>query len=81
MNAHSTSPIKICGGHIVPLVAPIYLTPLSRNGGAPFYSSVKVVGDTRVDTLTFNLAVLYLMSLVVSIMLLTDFPGKKLRKK
>lgn len=81
MNAHSTSPIKLCGGHIVPLVAPIYLTPLSRNGGAPFYSSVKVVGDTRVDTLTFNLAVLYLMSLVVSIMLLTDFPGKKLRKK
>lgn len=81
MNAHASSPIKLCDGYIVPIVAPIYLTPMSRNGGAPFYSSTKVVGDTKIDTLSFNLAVIYLMCIMVSIMLLTDCPGRRLRKE
>ena len=80
----------VSGGHrrlldvidntIVPRTGPVYLTPRNKMGRAPFYSSVKILGDTPVKTLWFNMAVLLLMSMIVSILLLTDCPGKYIRK-
>jgi ABC-type multidrug transport system ATPase subunit len=80
----------VSGGHrrlldvidntIVPRTGPVYLTPRNKMGRAPFYSSVKILGDTPVKTLWFNMAVLLLMSMIVSILLLTDCPGRYIRK-
>ena len=65
---------------IVPRTGLIFLTPSSRIGRAPFYSSEKIVGSWHVKTLWFNLAVMLVMSILVTILLLTDCPGRYLRK-
>lgn len=79
--AQSGSLVKVVDGHIVPMAGFIYLTPLSHNGGAPFYSSIKIVGKWQIRTLWFNLAVMLFMSIVLAIMLLTDVPGRYVRKE
>lgn len=81
INADTKHTHDIVDGHIVPRVGFVYLTPRSRNGRAPFYSSVKVIGKTEVPTLCFNVFVLLLMCTVVATMLYTDYPGRYLRKE
>ena len=72
--------LEVIDNTIVPRTGPIYLTPRNKMGRAPFYSSVKILGDTPVKTLWFNMAVLLLMSIIVTILLLTDRPGRYIRK-
>ena len=72
--------IDVVDRQLVPRTGLVFLTPQSRNGKAPFYSSVKVIGSWPVKTLWFNMAVLLLMSIVATILLLTDFPGRLIRK-
>ena len=72
--------LEVVDNHVVPKVGQVYLTPLSRNGRAPFYSSEKIVGSWHVKTLWFNMMVLLLMCAVVTVMLLTDCPGRYVRK-
>lgn len=69
------------GNHIVPRSGYVYLTPRSRNGRAPFYSGVKVLGYYEIGTLWYNLAVLLLMCVIVGVCLFTDFPGNLVRKE
>lgn len=66
---------------IVPQVGSLYLEPLSKNGRAPFYSHIKIIGNWQIPTLYFNLAILWLISILVGIALYCDFPGKFLRKE
>ena len=80
INADTKHTHDIVDGYIVPRAGFIYLTPRSTNGRAPFYSSVKVIGDTEIPTLRFNIFVLLLMSVIVSVMLYSDYPGRYLRK-
>ena len=79
VNADAESMCRIVHGHIVPNAGFVFLDPVTRNGRAPFYSSVKLVGDLRISTLWFNLLVMLLMAAVCSVCLLEDFPGRKLR--
>ena len=72
--------LDVIDNTIVPRTGPIFLTPRNKAGRAPFYSSVKILGDTPVKTLWFNMAVLLLMSVIVTILLLTDRPGRYIRK-
>lgn len=75
---------KLCNvvdGHIVPNAGFIYLEPFSHNGRAPFYSSTKILGETRIKTLHYNMAILLMMCLVVAICLFNDFPGRFIRQK
>ena len=51
--------------HIVPRTGIIFLTPRSKMGRAPFYSSEKIVGSWHVKTLWFNMAVIALMCIVM----------------
>ena len=66
--------------HIVPRTGLIFLTPLSRCGRAPFYSSEKIVGEWHIKTLWFNMGVMMLMCIIVALMLFNDFPGRYIRK-
>ena len=72
--------LDVIDNHIVPRTGLIYLTPRSTIGRAPFYSSEKVIGSWHVKTLWFNMFVMLLMSIVVTILLLTDCPGRYVRK-
>jgi hypothetical protein len=73
--------LDVIDNHIVPRTGLVFLTPHSKIGRAPFYSSEKVIGSTHVKTLWFNMAVLLLMCIITTILLLTDTPGRYLRKE
>ncbi|MCQ2114443.1 MAG: ATP-binding cassette domain-containing protein [Bacteroidaceae bacterium] len=81
INSSAEQLCKVVDGHIVPDAGFAYLVPLSHNGRAPFYSSVKVLGNMQIKTLWYNVAVLLFMCLCVTICLLYDFPGQKIRKE
>ena len=80
----------VSGGHrrlldviddvIVPRTGPVYLTPRNQIGRAPFYSSEKIIGPYHIKTLRYNMTILLLMSIIVTILLLTDRPGRYIRK-
>jgi ABC-type multidrug transport system ATPase subunit len=48
---------------------PIYQIPLSYNGRAQFFSSAKVLGNYQIDTIWFNIIILWIMSLILYISL------------
>ena len=72
--------LDVIDGHLVPRMSIIYLTPRSQCGRAPFYSSEKIIGSWHIKTLWFNMSVLLLMCLILTILLLTDWPGRIIRK-
>ena len=67
------------GDHIVPTAGQVFLTPRSRCGRAPFYSGVKVVGQTEIPTPWYDLMVLALMCVLLGACLYLDFPGRYVR--
>lgn len=73
--------IDVVGDYIVPRAGIIYLTPQSRMGRAPFYSSEKILGSYHIKTLTFNMGVIALMCIIAICLLLADCPGRFLRKE
>ena len=80
IGADQHSMVDVVDNILVPRTGLVFLTPFSTCGSAPFYASQKVVGSWHVKTLWFNLSVLLLMSLIAIILLLTDCPGKYIRK-
>ena len=73
--------VDVVEDYLVPRNGIIYLTPHNKLGRAPFYSSEKILGSWHIKTLWFNLGVISLMSIIVIILLLTDCPGRYMRKK
>ena len=73
--------VDVVDDYLVPRSGIIYLTPHNKLGRAPFYSSEKILGSWHIKTLWFNLGVILLMSISAIIMLLTDCPGKFMRKE
>ena len=73
--------VDVVGDDLVPRSGIIYLTPHNKLGRAPFYSSEKVLGSWHIKTLRFNLGIIFLMSVIAIILLLTDYPGKYMRKE
>ena len=72
--------LDVIDNHIVPRSGIIFLTPRNHFGQAPFYSSEKILGDWHIKTLWFNMAVMLLMGIIMSVFLFADWPGKKIRK-
>lgn len=72
---------EVVDGSIVPRAGFVYLTPRTNMGNAPFYSAEKRLGDTTIPTLWFNMAVMLLMSIIVTICLLFDVPARFIRKQ
>ena len=71
--------LDIVDSRIVPRAGQVFLTPQSRCGRAPFYSSEKILGQWHVPTLWFNIGVLLVMCLFVGSLLFADCPGRWLR--
>jgi ABC-type multidrug transport system ATPase subunit len=81
VGAENQRMLDIVDDHIVARAGLVYLTPSSRIGRAPFYSSEKILGSWHVKTLWFNLSVMLLMSIVAALLLYTDCPGRYIRKE
>ena len=62
--------------HLVREFAPIYQIPRSRVGRAQLYAPVKVLGSLQIDTFWFNLAVLWLLSVLFYLTLVYDLLRK-----
>ena len=71
---------EVIDNYVVPRTGLIFLTPRSNIGRAPFYSSEKILGQWHIKTLWFNIGVLLLMCIITTILLLTDCPGRYMRK-
>ena len=80
VGADQHSMVDVIEDRIVPRTGLIFLTPFTSCGNAPFYSSQKVVGSWHFKTLWFNLSIMLFMSLLCIILLLTDCPGRYVRK-
>ena len=61
--------LDVIDNYIVPRTGLIYLTPQSKVGRAPFYSSEKILGSWHIKTLWFNMGILLLMCIVMVILL------------
>ena len=72
--------VEVIDNYVVPRTGLIFLTPRSNIGRAPFYSSVKILGPWHIKTLYFNMGVMLLMCIITIILLLTDCPGRYMRK-
>jgi len=81
LNRNTEKYYVVRGNRILPRCGYVFLTPRSKNGRAPFYSGVKVLGNHEIDTLWFNMGVLALMCILVAICLFRDFPGQYIRKQ
>ena len=65
-------------GKLIRKKDPIYMDPLSQTGKSHFYAPVKYLGGWEIDTFWFNLAVIWLMSLLLYFLLLYDLIRKSL---
>ena len=79
-NSSSPELYSVIGNTIVPKAGQIWLDPPSRNGRAPFYSSVKIIGNLKINTVIYNIAILLLMCIAAGILLFADIPGRFMRK-
>jgi hypothetical protein len=61
--------LDVIDNYVVPRTGLIYLTPQSKIGRAPFYSSEKILGSWHIKTLWFNMGVLLLMCIIMIILL------------
>jgi len=76
VNGDTQSKTVLVHNHIVPTYGYIFIDPTSRNGRAPFYSSVKIIGNYEIPTLEFNIMILLMMSLVCICLLLLNLPER-----
>ncbi|MDD5732788.1 MAG: ATP-binding cassette domain-containing protein [Bacteroidales bacterium] len=81
LNTSSTRMYRLVDHVIVPRVGQIYLEPSTRDGRAPFYSHVKILGTWKIPTLWYNLGVLGLMAVLTSLALFLEIPARFMRKK
>ena len=80
IGANQKRVLDVIDNHIVARTGIIYLTPKSKVGRAPFYSSEKILGSWHIKTLWYNLGIMLIMSIVIAIFLFIDWPGRVLRK-
>ncbi len=81
VNADAEEMYKLVDGYIVPAAGFIYLSPVTHNGRAPFYSSTKIIGNWEFETFWYNIIVMLLMCSICTLSLLTNFPGRYFSKK
>ena len=69
LNQNSTEKLFETKKLLVQKADPVFMEPTSVLGRAHFYAPYKIVGSKKVDTLTFNVAVIWLMSILLFISL------------
>lgn len=71
-NALGENKIVMDNGKLIRKYEPVYMDPVSRCGNAHLYAPVKQLGSWQIETLWFNFAVIWLMTLILYLTLLHD---------
>lgn len=72
----TTGNCAIVNNHLIPTAGWVYLTPRTNCGNAPFYSSEKRLGPLTFSTLTYNMMVMGLMTIIAIVTLILNVPSK-----
>jgi ABC transport system ATP-binding/permease protein len=86
LNRLTTSKIYDAGDKFIEKADPVFMNPVSKYGRAHFYAPYKVIGNMKIDTLIFNILVIWLMIFILFVTLyynvlkhaITFFEAKKL---
>ena len=73
LNRNEMKKILEYDGKLIRKDTPVFHVPGSFAGRSHFFSAVKVVGPFKIDTLWFNISVLWLMTLILYIALVKDW--------
>ncbi|MCF8379658.1 MAG: ATP-binding cassette domain-containing protein [Bacteroidales bacterium] len=76
LNNNELIKVKEQGTRLIRKDSPVYQYPGSDYGRAQFYSGLKRIGKWDIDTFWFNISVLWLMTLILYLSLITDFLKK-----
>ena len=88
-NKRDLTPVMRYNNRLIRKFEPVYMIPTSRLGRAHFYAPVKIVGNRTIDTLSFNVIVVWIMSVLLYFTLYFDvirktfsfFETARLRKR
>lgn len=69
LNRNSTDKLLETSDRIIQKADPVFMTTHSRVGRAQFYAPFKVLGKKKIDTLAFNVSVIWIMCIVLFITL------------
>jgi len=72
LNKNEFRVMYITSNKIIQKSYPVYKIPESKKGRAHFFSSVKILGNQYVKTYVFNVTVIWLMTLICYIILITN---------
>jgi len=78
LNSNELAKIIVYRDNFVRKDTPVYQYPLSRSGRTQFYSGIKRIGNYGIKTLWFNVLVLWVMTLILYLALISDFLKKTL---
>jgi hypothetical protein len=76
LNRYSAKKILELRGRLIRKLEPAFMKPNSKNGRAHFYAPVKKIGNAEMDTLWFNIIVIWLSSLILYLVLYFDLLRK-----
>jgi hypothetical protein len=71
LNENEYKKLIVQNGEIIRLTEPVYYEPDNSFGRAQFYAPAKKIGAFMIDTFYFNIAVLWILSMVLYIILIT----------
>jgi ABC-type multidrug transport system ATPase subunit len=69
LNRNELHKIVESGSRFIRKMDPVYQIPSSGNGRAQFFSAVKILGNYQINTIWFNVIVIWIMTLVLYIAL------------
>lgn len=75
---YSAHKIHITNNRIYQGDEPIYRKPVNKNGTAHFYSAYKYIGNVKIDTLLFNILVIWVFTFLLMVALYFDVLHKVL---
>ena len=75
---YSINKVHIINNRIYQGDEPVYRYPVNRNGTAHFYSASKYLGNARIDTIVFNILVIWIFTLLLMVTLYFDVLNKVL---
>ncbi len=79
LNRLGTIKIYDTGNRLIQKADPVLMPPGSRNGRAHFFAPYKQIGNLKIDTLIFNIAAIWFMSIVLFITLYYNLLKKFIR--
>jgi ABC transport system ATP-binding/permease protein len=80
-NRNDINRIRQVNGQLIRKADYIFMPPQNNFGRAHFYAPHKQIGAVKIDTLWFNLGVLWAMNLLLYLLLLLKIPGRITQKR